>query len=136
MPNNKREQISFADKIFELKGLFIFIMCAAVASVVIMNLLVLPVSVFAITHKHAFTFAVKIFFLLLLLSYLIVKIRRHILTAKNRDVSALHTVSAAAGRKFRKLGYFLTSALLALAVVLLMYYVLTANSQIIYEMMK
>jgi hypothetical protein len=136
MSDNKREQITFSDKLFELKGLFIFIICAAVASIVIMNLLILPLSIFAITHKHAFTLSVKIFFLILFLSYIIMKIRRHIIAAKSKDVSALYTVSAAAGRKFRKFGYFLTSALLAFAVVLLMYYVLSANSQLIYEMMK
>jgi hypothetical protein len=136
MPNNKHEQISFSDKIFELKGLFIFIICAAVASVVIINLLILPISVFAITHKHAFTVSVKIFFLILFLSYIAIKIRKHVITTKNKNITALQSVSKATGRKFRKIGYFLLSGLLVIAVIFLMYFILSSNSQIIYEMMK
>lgn len=136
MPKNKHEPISFSDKIVELKGLFIFIICAAVASILIMNLLILPVSVFAITHKHAFTLSVKIFFLVLFLLYVSIKIRKLIIKTRYKNGSVMRTISSAAGRKFRKTGYVLTSALLAFAIIFLMYFILSANNQLIYEMMK
>jgi hypothetical protein len=136
MPNNTNDQISFSEKLLELKGLFIFVLCAAAASVIIMNLLILPISVFAVTHKYAFTLSVKIFFLIFSLAFITFKIRRLIINSRKKNVSALQSVSSAAGRRIRKIGYFITSAVLIFAVVFLMYFILTSNSQLIYEMMK
>jgi nitrogen fixation/metabolism regulation signal transduction histidine kinase len=82
------EQKSNLSRIKELITLTAFILIAALISIVVMDLLVLPLSLFAINHKSAFNFVIKdisvfviLFIIILTLVFKVIRMRRDGLSA-------------------------------------------------------
>jgi len=57
--NNRMEKTRILDRINDLKVLFFFVIAAAVVSLGIMDLIIIPITLFAVQHKELFTFIVR-----------------------------------------------------------------------------
>ena len=74
--NTLLEKNRFIDRIKEITTLIIFIIVIAVISIIVMDILIFPLSKFAINHKNEFNYIIKdvsVFLLLIILIFMFIK---------------------------------------------------------------
>ena len=125
------EDVKFTEKMKEQRPLFVFILSAAVASVVIMNLIIAPITFFAVTFKSSFTKATIVFCLLLIAVYIIRRISILVHQAKDNGIPVISAFFSSAARRLRNLGYGITVIILSSILLFIIYMILFYNNNMI-----
>jgi hypothetical protein len=124
------------EKLRELLTLFLFIFGSAVVSLLAMNLLAFPLTLFAVQHKIAFTLAVKAGIIVLAISYIAYRIARRVILTKKEGLSVINALGSSLLRKFKSLVFFLLVLLLSIVLISAIYFLLSSNYNILYKMMQ
>jgi hypothetical protein len=132
----QREDIKFSEKMKEVKPLFVFIFFAAVASILIINILVIPVTFFAVNFKSLFTKVTVVFCGLLIVLYIIRRITLLVSASKTEGVPVLSAFTASLKRRLKNIGYALTVLILSAGLFFIIYMVLSYNNLFINQMLK
>jgi len=134
MIQNEYEGTRFLEKLKEFSVLLVFIAIAAIVSLITMNVLAFPLSLFAVKMPAVFTQMVKIFILIVILSYICFRIIRRIRTSRADGISVFRAFGSSFIRKSKT---FLLSMCILVFLLLLcafLYLFMKYNYIILYEL--
>ncbi|HQP47953.1 MAG TPA: hypothetical protein PKX12_04425 [Spirochaetota bacterium] len=134
--NNRMEKTRILDRINDLKVLFFFVIAAAVVSLGIMDLIIIPISLFAVQHKELFTFIVRdVTWVAIAATFLIMLVRRVYVLRKD-ELSAKEILSHLISKPVTVISLFLLIIFLSLLLIYLIYLLLHYNSYFIYKLVN
>lgn len=135
MPERK-DNINFTAKMKEMKPLFFFIFFAAAASIIVMNLLIIPVTVFAVKFKPLFTKTTILLCIILLIFYIIRRINILISVSKNNGIPVFSAFASSLIRRLKNTGYVFTVVIISAGLFFIIYTLLSYNNSFISQFLK
>ncbi|HON78096.1 MAG TPA: hypothetical protein PK544_06365 [Spirochaetota bacterium] len=134
--NNRMEKTRIWDRVNDLKVLFFFVIAAAVVSLFIMDLVIIPLSLFAVKHTDLFTFIVRdVTWIAIAATFIIMLIRRIYILRKD-ELSAKEILSHLVSKPVTVIALFLLIIILSLILIYLIYLLLHYNSYFIYKLVN
>lgn len=134
--NNLYERTGLFSRLKESVRLVLFIFIALILSIIVMNLLVLPIALFSVNNKPVFTEIFKILFLLfILLSIFYLTVKRIILYKKN-DVENLKIIKYIFLRPLSSILFIFIVLLIITILIAAIYYILQNNYYLLYKLIN
>lgn len=131
---NRYERGSVKDRIKELSSLGFLTVIVAALSVIIMNLIVFPLSYFAINHVDLFNIILKNFFFLFIITAIIMIFYGKIKTLKRMGIKSSSIIIYFLKRPIHYLSIALFFIFLSSILILTIYYLFSANYYLIYKL--
>jgi hypothetical protein len=136
MNRKQFEQTKIHERLTEVMILFIFILGAFAASVLVMNLLVFPVTLFAVKENIIFISLVKKIIIIGIITYLTSRIAHRISISRKSGISVPRALFASMLRRGKNLAYALGITVLSIFIFVLLYVLLSSNSELLYRLAK
>lgn len=134
--NNRIEKTRIWDRVNDLKVLFFFVIAAAVVSLGIMDLIIIPLSLFAVEHTALFTFIVRDVTWIAIGATLLILLVRRIYVLRKDELSIKEILSHLISKPVAVLSLFLLIIILSLILIYLIYLLLHYNSYFIYKLVN
>ncbi len=128
------EQGRFSERLREILTLAIFTVGAAVTSVVTMDIIVYPLTIFAVEKTEVFTELTRWSILVLALLYILFRILRRIYILATSGLTPLEFVRYLLGRPWSYVSLFLTILITTLLVTGIIAIILRYNSHLLYRL--
>ncbi len=137
MENKVRfEKKRYRDRMKEFMTLFVFTVGAAILSLVVMDLIILPLTIFAVSKKEVFNYIIKDLLInIIIISFVIIIIKK-IYNYKNEGFPAIEVIKHFLLKPVNMLGTFVVIFLLTSAIILILYLILNINNYYIYRFMQ
>lgn len=133
---NSMEKTRLRDRMRDIFTLFAFVVLSALASLVVMDILVLPVALFAVAKKSAFNFILGDLaglFVIALLAFLLV---RRVLALRKEGLTPREIVNHIVYRPFSALATALMIIFAASVLIGVIYLLLSYNNYFIYKLIN
>lgn len=130
---NGYERSTISSKARELATLSIFIAVIAVISVVIIDPIVYPVSLFAIENKKVFNYIIKDISFFVILALLAILMLKKILFLRKHGLGGKEILKYLVTKPAMKISAFLLTIFFSAAVILVIYILFSANYRLIYR---
>jgi len=131
---NKYERGSLKDRAKELSSLGFLTVIVAAVSVFLMNIIVFPLSFFAVNNVNAFNIVLKNIFYLFIITFILFIFFNKIKNLKRMGLRLSSIVLYFIKRPFHYLSLFLFFILLSSLLVITIYYLFSANYYLIYKL--
>ncbi|HNX60728.1 MAG TPA: hypothetical protein PKK43_16620 [Spirochaetota bacterium] len=131
---NGYEGTGFKEKLKEFGVLITFIFIAAFLSLVTMNILVFPVSLFAVKSSSLFTLIVKILIILSVLSYILFRVIRRIRISRSEEIPVIKAFLSSLSGKSKTLLLTILIIISLLIFSLILFFAVRYNYIILYEL--
>ena len=131
---NGYEGTGFKEKLKEFGVLITFIFIAAFLSLVTMNILVFPVSLFAVKSSSLFTLIVKILIILSVLSYILFRVIRRIRISRSEEIPVIKAFLSSLSGKSKTLLLSILILISLLIFFLILFFAVRYNYIILYEL--
>jgi hypothetical protein len=134
--NNPYEKNSLTDRFKELGILIFFIALSLITSIIVMNITIFPIAVFAIKQKIFFThLVVNLIWILVLAACLYYLIRRIIFYKKN-GIGNLQIFKIILSKPLMFMLLFIVILLIIITLVLIIYFLLNNNYYLLYKILN
>ena len=134
--NNTVETHRIKDRLRDIFILFSFVVMAAVASVIVMDILVLPITLFAVNFKSAFNFVLRdllwLFAVLLFITLLVIRI----IVLRKNGLNFREILNHIAFRPFSALATVLMILGASAVLIMIIYLLLSYNNYFIYKIIN
>ena len=134
--NNTVETHRIKDRMRDIFILFTFVILAAVASVIVMDILVLPITIFAVNFKSAFNFILSDLLWLVVVILLIGLLAVRVLVLRKNGLSFREILNHVAYRPFSALATFLMIMGASAVLIMIIYLLLSYNNYFIYKLIN
>lgn len=134
--NSSFENRKFRDRMREMLTLFVFIILAAAASTVVMDVLIFPTALFAVTHRELYNVIIKIAFWAVLLGFSLFLIGRRVIGLRKDGWKYGEITRALLLKPLRVLSVIFVMLVLASAIVSLIYLLLSNNNYLLYKLIN
>jgi hypothetical protein len=128
------EQGRFSERLREILTLALFTVGAAITAVVTMDIIVYPLTIFAVEKTELFTDLTKWAILALVLFYLLFRIIRRIIILARSGLTPLEFIRYLLGRPWSYISLFMTIMVTSLLVIGIIAIVLRYNSHLLYRL--
>lgn len=128
------EKRRLRDRFREISTLAAFTLAVAVISLVIMNLLIYPVTVFAVNHTGAFNFIVKDLSIFAIIALLLFLFGLRIYRLRKEGIPASEIARYLVRKPFYYIAIFFFFILTSSALVFLLYLLLSNNYYLLYRL--
>ena len=134
--NNLYEKAGLFNRLRESARLVLFIFLALILSIIVMNLLILPIALFSVNNKTIFTDIVKILFLVLVLISLIYLSVKKIIFYKKNDIENLKIIKYLFLRPLSSIIFVFIVLFIILILIAAIYYILQNNYYFLYKIIN
>jgi hypothetical protein len=133
---NSMEKTRLRDRMRDISTLFVFVVLSALASLIVMDILVLPVALFAVAKKNTFNFILGDLaglFVIALLAFLLV---RRVLALRKEGLSPREILNHIVNRPFSAFATALMVIIAASVLIGVIYLLLSYNNYFIYKLIN
>jgi len=133
---NSMEKTRIRDRMREIFTLFAFVVLSALASLVVMDILVLPVTLFAVAKKNVFNFIIGDLFWLFLIIIFALLLARRIVTLRKNGLSPREIIGHILYRPVSALATSLMVLLAGAVLIGVIHLLLSYNNYFIYKLIN
>ncbi len=130
---NLYEKSSLKERFRELAVLALFTAAIAGLCLIVMDIIILPLSIFAIKNSDTFTYIIQKATLLTIILTLLFFLIRRVIQLKKDGLSTGATIKYLLKRPFHYLGLFLIFIIISAIIILLLYMLLSYNDLLIHN---
>jgi hypothetical protein len=134
MYHNGNESKKLKDRLHEGYVLFLFIFLSAIASIIVMDILVLPIAIFAVTKKEAFLLLFGDFFWMFIGTLFVFLLIRRIIALKKDGIPAKNIMLHIITKPFRAIALLLVIIASGIGLIGILYLLMSYNSYFIYKL--
>lgn len=132
----KNETIKLKDRFKEGYFLFLFIFLSAIASIIVMDILILPIAIFAVAKKETFLLLFGDFFWVVIAAFVLFLLIRRIISLSKDGVPARSIIAHIATRPLKALVAALIILVSGASLIGILYLCLSYNSYFIYKLIN
>ena len=130
------EKKRYRDKLREIMTLFFFTIGACIISLIVMDILILPVALFAINKKNLFNYLMKDLLVIVIIILAVLFLARKIYGYMKDGLSMKEVAKYLLYRPVHLLGSFFLIVLLTSMVIMILYLILNFNNYQIYRFIQ
>lgn len=124
------------DRFREGYVLFLFIFLSAIASIIVMDILILPIAVFAVAKKETFLLLFGDFFWIVIAAFLLFLLIRRIIALSKDGIPARSIIAHIATRPLKALAAALLILISGAGLIGILYLCMSYNSYFIYKLIN
>lgn len=128
------ERSTLSSKARELATLTIFIVAIALVSIILIDPIVYPISLFAVENKKTFNYIIKDISLVVILLFFALLMIRKIFYLKKHGLGNREIIKYLIKRPALKISAFFMTLFFSAAVILIIYILFSANYRLIYRL--
>ncbi|HEY1405665.1 MAG TPA: hypothetical protein VF857_03560 [Spirochaetota bacterium] len=134
MAQHDYESTGFKERMKEFRTLFVFILLSAIISLVVMNILVFPLALFAVKGSSAFSLVVKIFILVVVITYSGFRIFQRVRQSREDGIPVGRAFALSFSRKGKSISSIFLVVLLSVLLIGILFFMMKYNYIILYEL--
>ncbi len=136
MNGNSYEKTRFKDRVRELFTLVLFITASLIASVILMDILIFPLTLFAVDNKGMFNYFIKHAIWISLLLIMIYLIVRKIYELRKGGMHTAAIIRRMALRPFKALSVIGVFLIIVSLLVYIVYFLMSSNYYLLYKIIN
>lgn len=130
------ERKKFKERMREGYVLFLFIFLSAIASIIVMDIIVLPITIFAVTKKETFLMIFGDFFWIVIAAFLIFLLIRRVIHLKKDGIPVKSIIAHITTRPLKVIAGLLIIIASGAGLIGILYLCMSYNSYFIYKLIN